>query len=201
METPRSSQELTAASGDVDSQHQQMQREATLSQSVQPGRISCDIGCDRRNSRGKELRVAVLCISRHSSCRGVIEFRCAEVARPRTSATAAAAAIATASATIAAALATTTSVYVVWVAETRPARQELTALNRDCLAARATSHVVWVAGTPLSIQELTASNGDVDVQHQQMQQTRRHCGRRCSVDRISCDIGRDGAAAAARIFE
>ena len=158
---------------------------------VQPGRISCDIGCDRRNSRSKELRVAVLHISRHSSCRGVIEFRCAEDARPRTSATAAAAAFTTASATIAAALATTTSVYVVWVAETRPARQELTALNGDRSAARATSHVVWVAGTPLSIQELTASNGDVVAQHQRMQQTRRHCGRRCSVDRISRNIGCD----------
>ena len=126
-------------------------------------RISCDIGRDRRSSRGKDIRVTVLCISRHSSCRGVIEFRCAEVARHMTSAAAAAsaAAIATASATIAAALATTTSVYVVWVAETRPARQELAALNGDRSAARATSHVVWVAGTPLSIQELTASNGDV----------------------------------------
>jgi hypothetical protein len=72
-----------------------------------------------------------LCISRHSSCRGVIEFRCAEVARPRTSATAAAAAFTTASATIAAALATTTSVYVVWVPETRPARQEITVSNGD----------------------------------------------------------------------
>ena len=46
------------------------------------------------------------------------------------------------------------------------------------------------AGTPRSSQEITASNGDVDAQHQQMQHTRRHCGRRCSVDRIS-DIGRD----------
>ena len=171
-------------------------------QAVQPGRISCDIGCDRRNSRSKELRVAVLHISKHSSCRGVIEFRCAEDARPVTSAAAAAsaaAAIVTASATIAAALATTTSVYVVWVAETRPARQELTASNGDRSAARATSHVVWVAGTPLSIQELTAPNGGVVAQHQRMQQTRRHCGRRCSVDRISCDIGCDRRSKGLRV--
>jgi len=75
-------------------------------------RISCNIGCDGRNSRSKELRTVGLCISRHSGCGGVIEFRCAEVARHMTS-PAAAAAIATASATTAAALATTTSVYVV----------------------------------------------------------------------------------------
>ena len=94
-------------------------------------RISCDIGRDRRSSRSKELRVAVLCISRHSSCREVIKFRYAEVARQMTPAAAAAAALATASATVAAALATTTSVHVVWVAETRDARPGLTALDGD----------------------------------------------------------------------
>ena len=46
-------------------------------------RISCDIGCDRRSSRSKELRVAVMCISRHSGCGGVIEFRCADDARQK----------------------------------------------------------------------------------------------------------------------
>jgi hypothetical protein len=30
-------------------------------------RISCNIGRDKRSSRGKELRVAAMCISRHSS--------------------------------------------------------------------------------------------------------------------------------------
>jgi hypothetical protein len=60
----------------------------------------------------------------------VIEFRYAEVARQLASAAASgAAALANASATVAAALATTTSVHVVWVAETRDARQGLTALN------------------------------------------------------------------------
>ena len=30
-------------------------------------RISCDIGCDRRSSHSKELRVAAMCIRMHSS--------------------------------------------------------------------------------------------------------------------------------------
>ena len=79
-----------------------------------------------------ELRIAVVCISRHSSCRGVMEFRYAAVARQLASAAASGvAALANASATVAAALATTTSDHVVWVAETRDARPGLTALDGD----------------------------------------------------------------------
>ena len=72
-------------------------------------------------------------------------------------------------------------------------------MNGDRSVATATTHVVLVAGTLLSIQELTASNGDVDAQHQQMQQTRRHCGRWCSVNMISCDIGRDSRSKELRV--
>ena len=100
-----------------------------------------------------------------------MEFRCAEVTKQSAPAAAAAAAAADASR--------------VEVAAPAPSSVTVAA------AATATTHVVSAAGTSLSIQELTASNGDVNAQHQQMQQTRRHCGMRCSVNRISCDIGRD----------
>ena len=81
---------------------------------------------------GHRIVIASKEISTSLHCRGVIEFLYAEVARQLASAAAAgAAALANASATVAAALATTTSDHVVWVAETRDARQELTALDGD----------------------------------------------------------------------
>ena len=73
----------------------------------------------------------MLCVGRHSGCRGVIEFRCAEVARQTAPAAAAAAALATESVTVTAAVATTSPVYVVLVKKTRPASQEFIALNGD----------------------------------------------------------------------
>ena len=73
--TPRSIHELTASNGDVDAEHQQMQREATLRQAVQRGQNQLRCRPRRRSGRGKDTRVAVLLLSRHSSCRGVIEFR------------------------------------------------------------------------------------------------------------------------------
>ena len=39
--------------------------------------------------------------------------------------------------------------------------------------------------------KIPPSNGDVVAKHQWMQQTRSHCGKWCSVDRISCNIGCD----------
>ena len=73
--TPCSSQELTASNGDVDVQQQQMRREAALRQAVQRGQDQLRYRPRRRGGRGKDIRVAVLCISRHGSCRGVIKFR------------------------------------------------------------------------------------------------------------------------------
>jgi len=107
------------------------------------------------------------------SCREVLEFRCAEVAKQ--SAAAAAAARAADTSGVEAAVPASASITI-------------------AAAATATTHVVSATGTRPASQELTASNGDygdVDAQHQRMQQTRRHCDRRCSVDRISCDIGCD----------